>query len=168
MGIFSKLAATTAVLALAGCATPYQEMGALGGVKATRFSADTVLITAKGNAYTDEDTVQAYAMRRAAEETIADGYDLFRIEGDADRTRSGTASFVYAGGNRRSAFASAFSIPMIEPGQTLTIKMIKGPKPEPMPDGLFDAREVESYLAGAPYAGHKNCKPDASGKIVCI
>ncbi len=143
--------AAGALVALAGCATPYQQMSLTGGVKATRVTADTVLITAKGNAYTDQDTIQSYALRRAAEETIADGYDLFRIAADTDRTQSGSQSFGYAAGGRRSVLGGAFSMPIVFPGQSLTIRMSKGPRPDPMPDGLFDAHEVLGYLAGTPY-----------------
>jgi hypothetical protein len=62
---------------------------------------------------------------------------------------------------RRTAQARA------KPGQTLLIKMYKGPKPDPMPDGMFDAHEVQAYLEGDPYGGHKDCKPGPDGKIIC-
>jgi len=161
------VAAVGVSLMLSACATPYQEMGALGGVKATRISGDTAQITARGNAYTDPDTIQRYALRRAAEETVADGFDLFRISTDLDRTQAGSQSFGYATGGRYSAFGSAFTMPIVKPGQTLLIRMYKGPKPDPMPDGMFDAREVQTYLAGTPYGVRKDCKPGADGKIVC-
>jgi hypothetical protein len=45
--------------------------------------------------------------------------------------------------------------------------MYKGPKPDPMPDGMFDAHEVQAYLEGDPYGGHKDCKPGPDGKIIC-
>lgn len=142
-------------LMLAGCATPYQEMGLLGGVKATRITDDTAQITAAGNAYTDADTIQQYALRRAAEETIADGFDLFRIASGADRTRTGSESFGSYSGNRWGVWGSSFSMPIIKPGQSLMIRMLKGPKPNPMPDGLFDAREVLAHLGGTPYGNQK-------------
>ena len=155
-------------LALVGCATPYQEMGALGGVRAVRITDDTAQVTASGNAYTDPDTVQRYALRRAAEETVADGYDLFRISSDADRTSVGSASYGYATGGRYSVWGSAFSMPIVKPGQSLMIKMVKGPRPDPMPDGEFDAREVLAHLAGTPYGGdHKSCQPGPDRKIKC-
>jgi hypothetical protein len=158
----------SAALALAGCATPYQQMGPTGGVRATRITDDIAQVTASGNAYTDPDTVQRYALRRAAEETVADGFDLFRISADLDRSATGTASYGVASGNRYSVFGSGFTMPIVKPGQTLMIKMMKGPKPDPMPDGEFDAREVLSHLVGTPYGGdRKSCRPGPDGKIVC-
>src|ERR1700761_5778180 len=41
-----------------------------------------------------------------------------------------------------SIWGSSFSMPIVKPGQSLIIKMVKGPRPDPMPDGEFDAREV--------------------------
>lgn len=162
------VSALALVLALGACATPYQEMGALGGVQANRISNDTAQITARGNGYTDPDTIQRYALRRAAEETIADGFDLFRINSDLDRTRTGSESYGYATGNRYSAWGTAFTMPIIKPGETFVIRMFKGPAPNPMPDGMFDAHDVLSHLAGTPYGGtdHKECRT-VDAKVVC-
>ena len=159
---------TCACLALGACATPYQEMGALGGVRATRITDDTAQITASGNAYTDPDAIQRYALRRAAEETVSDGFDFFRIGTEADRTRVGSQSFAYATGNRYSLWGSGFTMPIVKPGESLMIKMSKGPKPDPMPDGMFDARDVLAHLAGTPYGGvgHKDCH-QVGDKVVC-
>ncbi|MHB8529628.1 MAG: CC0125/CC1285 family lipoprotein [Caulobacteraceae bacterium] len=153
--------------ALAACSTPYQQMGVLGGVNAVRITQDTAQITARGNAYTDPDVIQRYALRRAAEETINDGYDLFRIGGDTDRSLNGSQSFGFATGNRRSVFGSAFSMPVIKPGETLMIKMYKGPRPDPMPDGLFDAHEVLRFAeAAAASKDHKDCAT-VDDKVQC-
>jgi len=144
-------------------------MGAVGGVRAARISDDTAQITAAGNAYTDADTVQRYALRRAAEETISDGFDLFRVQGAADRTAIASAAFSSATATRYGVFGSSFSMPIIKPGETITIRMLKGPAPAPLPDGEFDAHEVLKYLAGTPYGGadHKDCHTGADGKVVC-
>ena len=157
-----------AAAALAGCTTPYQEMGVLGGVRAARITEDTAQITAVGNGYTDVATIQRYALRRAAEETVNDGFDLFRIGDAADTTRQGSESFGSAYGTRYGAFASGWSMPVIKPGQVLMIKMLHGPAPSPVPDGEFDAHEVLKYLAqGDASADHRHCAPDAAGKVVC-
>ena len=153
---------------LCGCETPYQEMGLLGGVRATRITDDTAQITAAGNAYTDPDTIQRYALRKAAEETVADGFDLFRIEGSADRTRVGAETFGSAYGTRYGVFGSSFSAPVIKPGESITVRMLKGPRPDPMPDGEYDAREVLKYLVAQDASSeHRKCAPDAAGKVVC-
>ncbi|MFI4933035.1 MAG: CC0125/CC1285 family lipoprotein [Caulobacterales bacterium] len=156
-----------ASLILIGCATPYGEMGYMGGVRAVRITDDTAQITAAGNAYTDVDTIQRYALRRAAEETVADGFDLFKVASSADRTATGEQSFGSAYGNRFALFGTSTSMPVIKPGQSLMIKMVHGPRPDPMPDGEFDAREVLKYLAGADASrDHRDCST-IDGKVVC-
>ncbi|HEY1750318.1 MAG TPA: hypothetical protein VGG29_03590 [Caulobacteraceae bacterium] len=137
----------SALLLLGACETPYTALGPNGGVRAYRITADTAQVTAAGNAYTDPDTVQRYALRRAAEETIDDGFDLFRIVETTDRTRSGETTFGSAIGGRYSVFGTGYTMPIVRPGESLTIKMMKGPRPDPMPDGLYDAHEVLKYLA---------------------
>jgi hypothetical protein len=155
-------------ICLVGCATPYQEMGILGGVKATRITEDTAQITATGNALVDVDTIQQYALRRAAEETVNDGFDLFRIVGDADRTSSGYETGSFSTGNRRGAWGFGYSMPVVKPGQTITIRMLKGPRPDPMPDGEFDAREVLKFLGQAGASSqHRNCAKQPDGSMKC-
>jgi hypothetical protein len=148
---------------LTACATPYQEMGLTGGVTSVRITGDTAQIIASGNAYTDADTIQRYALRKAAEETSRDGFDLFRIDATSDRSRTGSAAFGSASGTHYGVFASAFSVPIVKPGQSMMIKMLHGPAPDPLPDGEYDAHELLSYLASAD---HKNCTQDG-GKVVC-
>jgi hypothetical protein len=153
---------------LASCATPYGEMGPLGGVRGSRISEDVAQITASGNAYTDADTIQRFALRRAAEETVLDGFDLFRIIGRGDQTRTGTQTTAFATGRYNWATGFGYSMPVVKPGETLMIKMIKGPRPDPMPDGEFDAHEVLKFIASADAnSDRKHCAADASGRIVC-
>src|SRR5580658_8637631 len=162
------LSLIAAAAILTACATPYQEMGAIGGVKAVRITNDTVQITAAGNAYTDADTIERYALRRAAEETVNDGFDLFRIANTADRTAVGSESFGSASSTKYGVFGSSFSMPVIKPGETLTIRMLRGPASKPLPDGEYDAREVLRFLAGTPCgADHRDCHPGPDGKITC-
>lgn len=121
---------------LSACATPYQDMGFAGGVRATRIDETTLLITGKGNAFTSSDAIQQYTLRKAAEATVAAGYDGFRVVESRDQSRRG---LVMNEGN-----LSSFS----KPGETVTIQMFKGPKPAGAPSGVFDAREVLKYMGG--------------------
>ncbi|MGI8841150.1 MAG: CC0125/CC1285 family lipoprotein [Caulobacteraceae bacterium] len=87
---------TTAVLAavlalaggLGGCetATPYQplEKGSAvsGGFTDQRLDADHFRVTFRGNALTSRETVETYLLYRAAELTLAQGFDWFET---ADR-----------------------------------------------------------------------------------
>lgn len=154
--------------ALAGCATPYQEMGFTGGVQATQITGDTFQVTARGNAYTDADTIQRYALRKSAEQTLQRGYDLFLIGGAEDRTQFGTQSFATANSTGwGSAWGTGTSWQLVKPGQTLMVKMLRYPPPDPLPPGMFDAREVLSFLTPPPKVDQKDCAVGGSGKVVC-
>src|SRR5262249_40192561 len=107
-----KLGITAAAVAgalLAGCATPYQEMGLLGGVEAYRVSDDTFQVVAKGNGYTDPATIQRYALRKAAEMTLASGYDYFALASEGDISRRGAITTGTAGFSRGNVWAFSSS-----------------------------------------------------------
>lgn len=67
------MVALLGALALASCATKYQEMGFTGGVAAQQITSDTYRIVARGNGYTGNTAIQDYALLKAAETTIAAG-----------------------------------------------------------------------------------------------
>lgn len=144
------LGACVAALALASCATPYGDMGLMGGVRATQITADTFQITARGNAYTDADTIQRFVIRKAAEQTVTSGYDLFAMGNSVDRTSVGFISTANVTGTGNQAFAFGNTTRLVKPGETVMIKAFKGPRPNPMPPGLYDAREVLAYLVPPP------------------
>lgn len=135
------------VLLLTACATPYQEMGLLGGVEAHRVSEDTLQVIARGNAYTDSAVIQRYALRKAAEATLEAGYDLFIIASDNDATRRGAESISTANGSWRSAWATSTTWEMLKPGQTIMVRMLKGAKPAGAPPALYDAHEVVKFMS---------------------
>lgn len=74
-----------AYLALTACATatPYQPniggQAVSGGYSETRLAPDRYRVTFAGNTLTSRDTVEGYLLYRAAELTLADGYDGFRV-----------------------------------------------------------------------------------------
>src|ERR1700730_6148467 len=78
------------LLALTGCATPYQNMGFMGGVEAQRMTADTYWIVARGNGYTGGTAIQDYTVLKAAETTKAAGGTHFAIISASDASRTGT------------------------------------------------------------------------------
>ena len=138
------------ILGLGACATPHPEEGLTGGVTATQLTADTFQIVATGNGYTNTATIERHALRKAAEVTVANGYDLFVIAPAADQGRvSGVVSnaqFDSAGGHSTGVATSIFT-----PGQTMLVKMFKGPMPtrEMALPNLYDAREILRYPAPA-------------------
>lgn len=164
-GRWRMMLTAAACSTVAACATPYQEMGFFGGVQASRIDETTVQISARGNAYTSAETISRYALRKAAEETIADGYDGFFIVSDQDRTRHstyyspGTATTTYSGTAMSTGYNTAYvsgigttsytppqAYTFVKPGEAVMIKMFKGPKRSDAP-GVYDAHELLRFLA---------------------
>lgn len=156
--------AAAAAFSLSACATGYHAPGITGGVSAMHLDSTTVKVVAKGNGMTSLDTIQAYAMRKAAEETLASGYDYFAVMGAEDRSSRvtgvvpgyaqtngvGTAN-VYGGtvtGTYSSStmYTPARAYDFTKPGQALIIKLYKAGE---QPKGAFKASEVLSYLVPA-------------------
>ncbi len=150
----------------AGCATPYQAKGLSGGHSDTQIDSNTVLVSFRGNAYTDREKVETYLLRRCAEVTLGDGYDfLVIIDKDSEAVHgsystagtysSNTSATVIGSGNM--AFGQANTTGTFFPGQSIpytkhrteaTIKMFKGKKP--VEDSrAFDARELVHFLGGS-------------------
>ena len=69
----------TALIALAGCATPYQQLTRFGGVADFPLSANTASIEARGNRFTTRAQVEDLSLIRAAETTQRAGYSRFII-----------------------------------------------------------------------------------------
>lgn len=89
-------AKTLLVLCLALCAaacatpTPYQPRGpgreSGGGFSEARLEANRFRVTFAGNSLTSRETVEGYLLFRAAELTLAQGYDVFTVvERNTDR-----------------------------------------------------------------------------------
>jgi hypothetical protein len=112
---------------MTACATPtpHPEM-----VQAIEISSDTFQISVRGDASTDPDTLQRYALTEAADETLEAGYDPFQFADQANRSVSGSR---------------------LQPGQTLLMKMSRYPAPNPLPLGMFDAYEVMKFAKGSTY-----------------
>lgn len=137
-----------AALALAGCATPYQKMGALGGVKSVEIASDMAQVTARGSIGTDPDRIERYVLRKAAETTLAAGYDHFWVVSVSDRSRSIQAFAGYGAISSQSLPTGGFSLPFVRPGETVLIRMSRGGG---QPGAtVFDARDVLDHLAGPP------------------
>jgi hypothetical protein len=85
------LVPVAAALALSACvgATPYQPLGtrgSSGGFAEQRIEANRYRVTFVGNDYTSRARVENYLLFRAAELTVANGYDGFSIvRHDTDR-----------------------------------------------------------------------------------
>lgn len=73
------------MLFLAGCSTNYHQKGFFGdGYSDYRINQDKFAVTFRGNEYTDSENVRRFAMMRAAELTVQNGFHYFKIVSEKD------------------------------------------------------------------------------------
>lgn len=149
-----------AVLSLCGCATEpthFQPAGGRGGVgfSEMRIEPGRYRVTFQGGPGAPAAQVEDYALLRAANLAIAEGYDWFRVTDRMTRQNgySGSSLSVGVGGmsfGRHSATAVGVGTGVPLGGgpalvATLEVLMGRGPKP---PDGdVYDARGVQRSIA---------------------
>lgn len=141
-----------------GCATRYHEMDwAGGGYSEIKAAEDSFIVTFRGNGYTSEEKVLKYALRRAAELTVKNGYKYFSVDSSIDQTRSygysttsenvnGSAqSYSYLNSSNTSvnasSSASTYSGIVRQPGLSIAVKCYKKKPKSP------EVIEAEFYLA---------------------
>lgn len=103
---------------VAGCATPYQPDGFTGGYSDTQLTPDVLQAHFRGNGYTFCERVHDFAVLRAADRCLQNGYPYFASVDD----RNGTSTSVintpryayktgsaYAYGNSASITAIPFT-----------------------------------------------------------
>jgi hypothetical protein len=156
--------AALAAVALTACATPtpYGPADARGyGFREQRIEGDRYIVSFAGNAATPSETVGDAALRRAAELTLAEGYDWFELVSRNDvmnsRRGSGTGvnvgvGGVSGGGNTAIGTSVGLSFPLGGSGggaatTSLEIRMGRGARPERAT--AYDAQAVARNLAGA-------------------
>jgi hypothetical protein len=160
-----SLAAALAAGALASCATPtlYAPADARGyGYREQRVESDRFIVTFAGNAATNSEAVADAALRRAADLTIAEGYDWFEVVSRNDSMGGGRGSGTgvsvgvggVAGGGRSSVGTSVgLSFPLGGNSgggastTALEIRMGHGERPDRVT--AYDAQAVARNLAGA-------------------
>lgn len=143
--------ASMILVAVAGCQTPYQDMGYAGGVAAAPITSDTYRISARGNGYTDPTVIQDYVLLKAAEITLQTGNTHFLIIDDRDATRQefgstpGTVQTNVIGNTAYSTYTPGATYSVVKPGQDVMVKLGKLPAGTNMP-GAFDAAEVYAAI----------------------
>ncbi len=93
------------LLFVTSCATSYHSRGILNtGFNDIRLGRDRFIITFRGNQYTAAEDVRKFALRRAAELALNNGYVFFTIVGEKDISRitqiqssSKNVSLIYPG-----------------------------------------------------------------------
>ena len=160
------LAAFVGALALAACAspTPYQVAQDDGGFgyREQAIERDRFLVSFRGNSLTDRETVETFLLFRAAELTLEQGYDYFRlVRRDTEAERRFTATShgygsrfgvhyryyhpIYGWYGLRDPFYSDVTVRESTRYEAMAeILLGRGPTPE-RPDA-FDAREVTTNL----------------------
>ena len=146
-------------LLIAGCSTPYQNMGFGGGVEAQQVTADTYRILSRGNAYTSKTKIQDYTLLKAAETTRQAGGTHFVIMGGEDASRAiylstpGTATTTYSGNRAYTSFDPGSVDKLIKPGQDTIIKVLNvGAGQRPPPDAL-SADEIIQFVGARVQRG---------------
>lgn len=145
-----SIAGICLALALAGCATPYQDMGLTGGVTAAPMTDDVWRISARGNLYTDETRIQDYILLKAAETTVAAGRSHFAIVGlhDASRSRShrNTGLFTFQDGNTTGLHDALTGRGRVEvkPGEDMMIRLLP---PNASAEDKADALDARQLVA---------------------
>jgi hypothetical protein len=130
-------------LCAAACATPYQEIGLMGGVDAAAMGGDVYRIEAHLNAYSSPSMVLDYVMLRASETAQQQGAAGFVILTSADASRGG--AFVTPGaaittgsaaaygnaayGSAVTTYTPAMMHRFVKPGGIVMIKLVRDPGP---------------------------------------
>jgi hypothetical protein len=144
------LCASMLALQLAACATAYGPMGLTGGVEAQQIGADTYRIIARGNGYTDPETIQDYVLLKAAETTIAAGKAYFVVVSAGDTTRTefgqtpGTIQTNVIGTTAFSTYNPGVAYSIVKPGQDAYIRILDSSQVPPQ--GAFSAEEIMTYV----------------------
>jgi hypothetical protein len=169
--MFRRYVMTTVALALlAGCATqtnyqPAEKRGA-DGYTETKLTANRYRVTFVGNSATPSETVKDYALLRAAELTLQEGYDWFQIahlDGDKKTNSTyfdgGTAFPAQTSVYQRCGLMSCDTYVASSPGfgggigtvshntaYSSALEIVMGKRPMPKTADSYDARELASTL----------------------
>ncbi len=160
------LAAGLAVL-VASCATPtaFAPTNAQGyGFREQRIEADRYVVSFSGNSATDANVVADSALRRAADLTLAQGYDWFEVVSRSDDVSSGRGvgsglNVGVGGGSGGGGSFGGASVGLSFPlgggsggAATTSVEVRMGRGERPDRPTAYDAREVSNNLAAAAAA----------------
>ena len=152
-----KLITFIAPLVFAGCATSYQANSITGGFSETKLAPDVVRVKFRGNGYTKQERAQDFAMLRAAELAVKDGYPYFVILNETNDSKTSsfstggyaqTTGSAYMSGNRayysgQTTYSPVQTYNIYKPESGILVRFLKV-KPE---GGLvFDASFLISTL----------------------
>ncbi|MDB5494476.1 MAG: hypothetical protein JWP86_1813 [Phenylobacterium sp.] len=154
------LLAALACLSLAACATPthFQPAGGPGavGFSELRIEPGRYRVTFQGGPGAPEAQVQDYALLRAADLALAEGYDWFRIvDRSVRQTGYGGASVGLGVGGMSFGRHSATGVGVgtgfpLSGGPALqaSLEVLMGRGPRPPGEDVYDARGVRASIGG--------------------
>mgnify|MGYP006080538307 CR=1 FL=1 len=90
--ILKILAPVTLILLLTSC-TPYQSAGFTGGFTEAQLSETVWKVKVNGNGLTAKSTIDDYALLRASELTLEEGYRYFIVGEENQFSKEGVADF---------------------------------------------------------------------------
>jgi hypothetical protein len=153
-----QLLALAILLAVGACTTsptPYRAAADGGGYRDQQIESDRYRVSFTGNSATPLDRVQDYALYRAAELTVANGYDYFKVASRSTDTGGGVGGpslglGVGTGGNSGGVgvgFSQLLGGGYAQSNTvTLDILMFHGEKPA-ADQSAYDARQVLQRLS---------------------
>ena len=170
--LIAGLLAVTAGLAGCTTATPYQPdlrgSQVSGGFSETRVTNDRFRVQFRGNTLTNRDTVERYLLYRAAELTLAQGYDWFEI--DDRRTDRTERTYVDSMGPRMGmGWGGGWGYGMWQPnwryyGAGFGWRSWNPYFGDPFFADRMDIRTVQQFEAGAEILLHRGPTPEGSAR----
>lgn len=170
--VIAGLLAITAGLAGCTTATPYQPdirgSQVSGGFSETRVTNDRFRVQFRGNTLTNRDTVERYLLYRAAELTLAQGYDWFEI--DDRRTDKTERTYVDSMGPRMGmGWGGGWGYGMWQPswryyGAGFGWRTWDPYWGDPFFANRMDVRTVQQFEAGAEIILHKGPTPEGAAR----
>lgn len=155
-----RLVAPFAALALAACATAvgtdYGPAGAKGyGYSDTRIEADRYRIVFAGDGATARETVEDYALLRAADLALAGGFDWFRVVSRdvSEEKRGGVGIGAGVGGGGRNVgvgVSGDLGTIGAKPFYTARLEVLFGKGTPPAGADYHDARSVKETIRARP------------------
>jgi hypothetical protein len=154
-----QLLALAILLAVGACTTsptPYRAAADGGGYRDQQIESDRYRVSFTGNSATPLDRVQDYALYRAAELTVANGYDYFKVASRSTDTGGGVGGptlGVGVGGGGSGSGGVGVGLSSILGGgysqnHTVTLDILMFHDEKPAADQTaYDARQVMQRLS---------------------
>lgn len=143
-----RILALFAALTLCACASTYGDgtQSITGGFFQRQVGENVWQVEYSGNAYTTDETVQTYWLYRAAELTLEQGYDGFRINSRVELTRgpARVQPAQYRAGDAQLTRIVERGLDG-KPFMVATITLLRAPLPDE-PRRVFEARALRSFL----------------------